>query len=248
MLNSKWTVTLFICCAVYHWVSVNNRHHLWWGPVVCVPCLPLHQSPVRQTERRLRLCSSPAAYRSVLPQPQWVMGPVSDRPLIVWPMNVSQRPCALLSGETAAVDSEAVFCQLFSHCPAEQFNDPMLAFEFVQFCLLNSSVLQDRVANYRQSFPNLLKVCWLTRILNWIQLSDILNVCAFCLSVLGVEQLRIDSRVCGAASITSSSRYSHWVTAHHPWSALLSSNAGPPAEVSHRVQIGVLTQVVCDVN
>ncbi|XP_051742532.1 AP-5 complex subunit zeta-1 isoform X2 [Ctenopharyngodon idella] len=59
--------------------------------------------------------------------------------------------------ETAAVDSEAVFCQLFSHCPAEQFNDPMLAFEFVQFCLLNSSVLQDRVANYRQSFPNLLK-------------------------------------------------------------------------------------------
>ncbi|XP_067238507.1 AP-5 complex subunit zeta-1 isoform X2 [Chanodichthys erythropterus] len=59
--------------------------------------------------------------------------------------------------ETAAVDSEAVFCQLFSHCPTEQFNDPMLAFEFVQFCLLNSSVLQDRVANYRQSFPNLLK-------------------------------------------------------------------------------------------
>uniref|UniRef100_A0A8C2KGA6 AP-5 complex subunit zeta-1-like n=1 Tax=Cyprinus carpio TaxID=7962 RepID=A0A8C2KGA6_CYPCA len=59
--------------------------------------------------------------------------------------------------ETAAVDSEAVFCQLFSHCPAEQFNETMLAFEFVQFCLLNASVLQDRVANYRQSFPNLLK-------------------------------------------------------------------------------------------
>uniref|UniRef100_A0A8C1IRE1 Adaptor related protein complex 5 subunit zeta 1 n=1 Tax=Cyprinus carpio TaxID=7962 RepID=A0A8C1IRE1_CYPCA len=59
--------------------------------------------------------------------------------------------------ETAAVDSEAVFCQLFSHCPAEQFNEPLLAFEFVQFCLLNASVLQDRVANYRQSFPNLLK-------------------------------------------------------------------------------------------
>lgn len=233
MLNGTWTVTLFIFCAVYHWVSVNNRHHLWWGPVVCIPCLPLHQSPVWQTERRLHLCSSPTAYCSVLPQPQWVMGPFSDRPLIVWPMNVSQRPCALFSGETAAVDSEAVFCQLFSHCPTEQFNDPMLAFEFVQFCLLNSSVLQDRVANYRQSFPNLLKVCWLSRILNWIQSSDILNVCAFCLSVLGVEQFRIDSRVCGAASITSSSRYSHWVTAHSPWSALLSSNAGPPAEVSH---------------
>ncbi|XP_073694993.1 AP-5 complex subunit zeta-1 isoform X2 [Garra rufa] len=59
--------------------------------------------------------------------------------------------------ETAAVDSEAVFCQLFSHCPAEQFNEPMLAFEFVQFCLLNASVLQDRVVNYRQSFPNILK-------------------------------------------------------------------------------------------
>ncbi|XP_052408125.1 AP-5 complex subunit zeta-1-like isoform X2 [Carassius gibelio] len=59
--------------------------------------------------------------------------------------------------EIAAVDSEAVFCQLFSHCPAEQFNEPMLAFEFVQFCLLNASVLQERVTNYRQSFPNLLK-------------------------------------------------------------------------------------------
>uniref|UniRef100_A0A8C2IKM4 Adaptor related protein complex 5 subunit zeta 1 n=1 Tax=Cyprinus carpio TaxID=7962 RepID=A0A8C2IKM4_CYPCA len=59
--------------------------------------------------------------------------------------------------EIAAVDSEAVFCQLFSHCPAEQFNETMLAFEFVQFCLLNASVLQDRVTNYRQSFPNLLK-------------------------------------------------------------------------------------------
>uniref|UniRef100_A0A8C1RJH3 Adaptor related protein complex 5 subunit zeta 1 n=1 Tax=Cyprinus carpio TaxID=7962 RepID=A0A8C1RJH3_CYPCA len=59
--------------------------------------------------------------------------------------------------EIAAVDSEAVFCQLFSHCPAEQFNEPLLAFEFVQFCLLNASVLQDRVTNYRQSFPNLLK-------------------------------------------------------------------------------------------
>ncbi|XP_026113438.1 AP-5 complex subunit zeta-1-like isoform X2 [Carassius auratus] len=59
--------------------------------------------------------------------------------------------------EIAAVDSEAVFCQLFSHCPAEQFNEPMLAFQFVQFCLLNASVLQERVTNYRQSFPNLLK-------------------------------------------------------------------------------------------
>ncbi|XP_051994450.1 AP-5 complex subunit zeta-1-like isoform X2 [Xyrauchen texanus] len=59
--------------------------------------------------------------------------------------------------ETAAVDSEAVFSQLFRHCPLEQFNEPMLTFEFIRFCLLNASVLQDRVAPYRQSFPNLLK-------------------------------------------------------------------------------------------
>lgn len=56
------------------------------------------------------------------------------------------------------MDSEAVFRQLFGHCPAEQFNEPMLAFEFIQFCLLNNSTLQARVTNYRQSFPNLLKV------------------------------------------------------------------------------------------
>ncbi|XP_055047057.2 AP-5 complex subunit zeta-1 [Misgurnus anguillicaudatus] len=59
--------------------------------------------------------------------------------------------------ETAAVDSEVVFRQLFGHCPAEQFNEPMLAFEFTQFCLLNASTLQTRVTGYRQSFPNLLK-------------------------------------------------------------------------------------------
>lgn len=59
--------------------------------------------------------------------------------------------------EMAAVDSEAVFRQLFGHCPAEQFNEPMLAFEFIQFSLLNATTLQTRVTNYRQSFPNLLK-------------------------------------------------------------------------------------------
>ncbi|XP_017309744.1 AP-5 complex subunit zeta-1 isoform X1 [Ictalurus punctatus] len=59
--------------------------------------------------------------------------------------------------ETAAVESEAVFCHLFSRFPAELFNEPMLAYEFVRFCLHNVSVLQEKVAIYRHSFPNLLK-------------------------------------------------------------------------------------------
>ncbi|XP_023687441.1 AP-5 complex subunit zeta-1 isoform X1 [Paramormyrops kingsleyae] len=59
--------------------------------------------------------------------------------------------------ETAAVDSEAVFRQLFSSFPAELFNEPMLAFEFVQFCRTNMAVLQESMPLYGQSFPNLLK-------------------------------------------------------------------------------------------
>ncbi|XP_062868675.1 AP-5 complex subunit zeta-1 isoform X2 [Trichomycterus rosablanca] len=59
--------------------------------------------------------------------------------------------------ETAAVDSEVVLCQLFSRFPAELFNESILAFEFIQFCLHNMKVLQDKVPIYRQSFPNLLK-------------------------------------------------------------------------------------------
>ncbi|XP_066530479.1 AP-5 complex subunit zeta-1 isoform X2 [Hoplias malabaricus] len=63
--------------------------------------------------------------------------------------------------ETAAVDSEAVFFQLFTRFPAELFNEPMLAFEFVHFCLHNVSILQEKVSVYRHSFPNLLKfVAW----------------------------------------------------------------------------------------
>ncbi|XP_036408576.1 AP-5 complex subunit zeta-1 isoform X1 [Megalops cyprinoides] len=58
---------------------------------------------------------------------------------------------------TAAVDSEMVFRQLFSRFPGELFNEPMLAFEFVQFCRANLAVLQESVPLYRQSFPNLLK-------------------------------------------------------------------------------------------
>ncbi|KAM9494764.1 AP-5 complex subunit zeta-1 isoform 1-T1 [Clarias gariepinus] len=59
--------------------------------------------------------------------------------------------------EMAAVESEAVFCHLFSRFPAELFNEPMLAYEFVRFCLHNVSVLQEKVPMYRHSFPNLLK-------------------------------------------------------------------------------------------
>ncbi|KAI1884627.1 hypothetical protein AGOR_G00228330 [Albula goreensis] len=59
--------------------------------------------------------------------------------------------------ETAAVDSEVVFRQLFSRFPGELFNEPLLAFEFVQFCRANVGVLSEGVALYRQSFPNLLK-------------------------------------------------------------------------------------------
>lgn len=59
--------------------------------------------------------------------------------------------------EMAAADSEPVFRQLFSRFPTELFNEPALAYEFVQFCRANMTVLQDRVALYRQSFPNILK-------------------------------------------------------------------------------------------
>lgn len=61
-------------------------------------------------------------------------------------------------GEMAAVDSEAVFRQLFSRFPSELFNEPALAFELVQFCRANMALLEDRVSLYRQSFPNLFKV------------------------------------------------------------------------------------------
>ncbi|XP_066545030.1 AP-5 complex subunit zeta-1 isoform X2 [Amia ocellicauda] len=59
--------------------------------------------------------------------------------------------------ETAAVDSEAVIRQLFSRFPSKLFNEPMLAFEFTQFCRANVLVLSERVSFYQQSFPNLFK-------------------------------------------------------------------------------------------
>ncbi|KAL2100729.1 hypothetical protein ACEWY4_002490 [Coilia grayii] len=59
--------------------------------------------------------------------------------------------------EMAAVDSEAVYRQLFARFPSELFNEPTLAYELVQFCRANMAVLENGVALYRQSFPNLFK-------------------------------------------------------------------------------------------
>ncbi|XP_054851309.1 AP-5 complex subunit zeta-1 [Eublepharis macularius] len=59
--------------------------------------------------------------------------------------------------ETAAVDSEAVYKHLFSKVPAQLFHSPMLAYEFVQFCLHNVSFFTENLCIFRQSTPNLFK-------------------------------------------------------------------------------------------
>ncbi|XP_063042706.1 AP-5 complex subunit zeta-1 isoform X2 [Engraulis encrasicolus] len=59
--------------------------------------------------------------------------------------------------EMAAVDSEPVYRQLFARFPSELFNEPALAYEFIQFCRSNMTILEGGVALYRQSFPNLFK-------------------------------------------------------------------------------------------
>ncbi|XP_075941037.1 AP-5 complex subunit zeta-1 isoform X4 [Anarhichas minor] len=60
-------------------------------------------------------------------------------------------------GEMAAVDCESVWTLVFGRFPAELFNDPFLAHEFLRFLRLNLESLQLRVPQYSHSFPNLLK-------------------------------------------------------------------------------------------
>ncbi|KAH0631990.1 hypothetical protein JD844_019961 [Phrynosoma platyrhinos] len=59
--------------------------------------------------------------------------------------------------ETAAVDSEAVYKHLFTKVPAQLFHNPMLAYEFIQFCRLNLSLFTESVSIFRQNSPNLFK-------------------------------------------------------------------------------------------
>lgn len=61
-------------------------------------------------------------------------------------------------GETAAVDSEAVYKHLFTRIPAQLFHSPMMAFEFIQFCRDNIQFFRENISIFRRSFPNLFKV------------------------------------------------------------------------------------------
>ncbi|CAL1588810.1 unnamed protein product [Knipowitschia caucasica] len=60
-------------------------------------------------------------------------------------------------GEVAAVDCECVWQLVFSRFPAELFNDPFLAHEFLRFVRQNIQNLPTKVPQYMRSFPNLLK-------------------------------------------------------------------------------------------
>ncbi|XP_033826623.1 AP-5 complex subunit zeta-1 isoform X1 [Periophthalmus magnuspinnatus] len=60
-------------------------------------------------------------------------------------------------GEMAAVDCECMWQLVFSRFPAELFNDPLLAHEFLRFVRQNIQNLPVKVPQYTRSFPNLLK-------------------------------------------------------------------------------------------
>ncbi|XP_041863698.1 AP-5 complex subunit zeta-1 isoform X2 [Melanotaenia boesemani] len=59
--------------------------------------------------------------------------------------------------EMAAVDCESVWKLVFGRFPAELFNDPFLAHEFLRFLRLNLQSVQLRAPLYTRFFPNLLK-------------------------------------------------------------------------------------------
>ncbi|XP_007941034.1 AP-5 complex subunit zeta-1 [Orycteropus afer afer] len=82
-----------------------------------------------------RLCGDPAQARALLPIARFLLG----------------------HGEAAAVDSEAVCRHVFS-LPAELFPNPMLAFEFTQFCRDSLHLLNTQPDVFKLSFPNLFKL------------------------------------------------------------------------------------------
>ncbi|XP_024127746.1 AP-5 complex subunit zeta-1 isoform X2 [Oryzias melastigma] len=60
-------------------------------------------------------------------------------------------------GEMAAVDCESVWKLVFSQFPAELFNDPFLAHDFLRFLRLNLEGLQRAAPHFTRYFPNFLK-------------------------------------------------------------------------------------------
>ncbi|KAK7939429.1 hypothetical protein WMY93_002755 [Mugilogobius chulae] len=63
----------------------------------------------------------------------------------------------ICKGEMAAVDCEGMWQLVFSRFPAELFNEPLLAHEFLRFIRQNILNLSSKVPQYTRSFPNLLK-------------------------------------------------------------------------------------------
>ncbi|XP_049759242.1 AP-5 complex subunit zeta-1 isoform X4 [Elephas maximus indicus] len=83
-----------------------------------------------------RLCGDPAQARTLLPIARFLLS----------------------HGEAAAVDSEAVCQHLFTSVLADLFPNPMLAFEFAQFCRDSLHLFNPDQGTFKLSFPNLFKL------------------------------------------------------------------------------------------
>lgn len=87
--------------------------------------------------------------------------PLSSRGILVPSRGPSCRGLgpdeAGVSGEAAAVDSEAVLQHLFTRVPCELFHSPMVAFEFVRFCADSLPLFGRNLDILKRSFPNLFK-------------------------------------------------------------------------------------------